>query len=46
LGLSIDSAIRLALGVNASGQSDVLMLTVDSDGAAKAVGQLGWVEIV
>jgi hypothetical protein len=45
LGLSIDSAIRLALGVNASGQSDVLMLTVDSDGAAKAVGQLGWVEI-
>jgi hypothetical protein len=46
LGLSIDSAIRLALGVNASGQSDVLMLTVDSDGAAKAVGQIGWVEVV
>jgi len=46
LGLSIDAAIRLALGVNASGQSDVLMLTVDSDAAAKAVGQIGWVEIV
>jgi hypothetical protein len=46
LGLSIDAAIRLALGVNASGQSDILMLTVDSDGAAKAVGQIGWVEVV
>jgi hypothetical protein len=46
LGLSIDAAIRLALGVNASGQSDVLMLTVDSDAAAKAIGQIGWVEIV
>lgn len=46
LGLSIDAAIRLGLGVNASGQSDVLMLTVDSDAAAKAVGQIGWVEIV
>jgi hypothetical protein len=46
LGLTIDTAIRLALGVNASGQSDVLMLTVDSDAAAKAIGQIGWVEIV
>lgn len=46
LGLSIDAAIRLALGVNASGQSDVLILTVDSDAAAKAIGQIGWVEIV
>jgi hypothetical protein len=46
LGLSIDAAIRLALGVNASGQSDVLMLTIDSDLSAKAIGQLGWVEIV
>jgi hypothetical protein len=44
--LSIDTAIRLALGVNASGQSDVLMLTVDSDGSAKAIGQIGWVEVV
>ena len=46
LGLTIDTAIRLALGVDASGQSDILMLTVDSDAAAKAIGQIGWVEIV
>jgi hypothetical protein len=46
LGLSIDAAIRLALGVNASGQSDILMLTVDSDASAKAIGQIGWVEVV
>jgi hypothetical protein len=44
--LSIDTAIRLALGVNASGQSDVLMLTVDSELSAKAIGQIGWVEVV
>jgi hypothetical protein len=44
--LSIDTAIRLALGVNASGQSDTLMLTVDSDSAAKVIGQIGWVEVV
>ena len=44
--LSIDTAIRLALGVNASGQSDTLMLTVDSESAAKAIGQIGWVEVV
>jgi hypothetical protein len=44
--LSIDTAIRLALGVNASGQSDVLMLTIDSELSAKAIGQIGWVEVV
>jgi hypothetical protein len=44
--LSIDTAIRLALGVNASGESDVLMLTVDSELSAKAIGQIGWVEVV
>jgi hypothetical protein len=44
--LSVDTAIRLALGVNASGQSDTLMLTVDSESAAKVIGQIGWVEIV
>jgi hypothetical protein len=43
--LSIDVAVRLALGVNASGQSDVLALSVDSAIASKALGQLGWVEI-
>ena len=44
--LGIDAAIRLALGVNASGVSDTLILTVDSDTASKALGQIGWVEIV
>jgi hypothetical protein len=44
--LAIDTAIRLALGVNASGISDTLVLTVDSDTASKALGQIGWVEIV
>ena len=43
--LNIDTAIRLALGVNASGESDVLALTVDSAVSAKALGQFGWVEI-
>ncbi len=43
--LSIDVAVRLALGVNASGESDVLALTVDSAISSKALGQLGWVEI-
>ena len=44
--LSVDTAIRLALGVNASGQSDTLMLTVDSDLSSKVIGQIGWVEVV
>jgi hypothetical protein len=44
--LKIETAIRLSLGVNASGQSDVLALTIESDGSARAMGQLGWVEIV
>jgi hypothetical protein len=43
--LNIDVAIRLALGVDANGTSDVLALTVDSAVSAKALGQLGWVEI-
>ena len=44
--LTVDTAIRLALGVNASGVSDTLVLTVDSEVNSKALGQLGWVEIV
>ena len=44
--LNVDTAIRLALGVNASGVSDTLILTVDSEVNSKALGQLGWVEIV
>jgi hypothetical protein len=38
-------AIRLALGQNASGLSDELILTVDSSVNAKALGMIGWVEI-
>jgi len=38
-------AIRLALGQNASGESDTLILTVDSSVNAKALGMIGWVEI-
>lgn len=44
--LNVDAAIRLALGVNASGVSDTLILTIDSEVNSKALGQLGWVEIV
>ena len=44
--LNVDTAIRLSLGVNASGVSDTLVLTVDSDVSSKALGQIGWVEIV
>ena len=44
--LTVDTAIRLALGVNASGVSDTLVLTVNSEVNSKALGQLGWVEIV
>lgn len=44
--LEIPDAIRLALGQNASGVSDTLILTVDSDVASKATGLLGWVEVV
>jgi hypothetical protein len=44
--LTVDTAIRLALGVNASGVSDTLILTVDSAVNSKALGQLGWVEVV
>ena len=39
-------AIRLALGINELGESDVLILTVDSDSNAKALGMIGWVEVV
>ena len=39
-------AIRLSLGQNAAGESDVLVLTVDSAENAKALGMIGWVEVV
>ena len=42
---AIAEAVRLALGQNAAGESDVLVLTVDSPTNAKALGMIGWVEI-
>jgi hypothetical protein len=42
----VAEAIRLALGQNASGESDTLILTVDTDVNAKALGMIGWVEVV
>jgi hypothetical protein len=43
---AVAEAIRLALGQNASGVSDTLILTVDSSVNAKALGMIGWVELV
>lgn len=43
---AIEESIRLALGQNASGVSDTLVLTVDSSVNAKALGMIGWVELV
>lgn len=42
---AVAEAIRLALGQNAAGESDYLILTVDSPTNAKALGMIGWVEI-
>lgn len=42
---AVAEAIRLSLGQNASGESDVLILTVDSPTNAKALGMIGWVEV-
>ncbi len=43
---AVAEAIRLALGQNASGESDTLVLTVDSSVSSKALGMIGWVEVV
>lgn len=43
---AVAEAIRLSLGQNASGVSDTLVLTVDSGVSAKALGMIGWVEVV
>jgi len=43
---AVAEAIRLSLGQNASGESDTLILTVDSSVSAKALGMIGWVEVV
>lgn len=43
---AVAEAIRLSLGQNASGESDTLVLTVDSSVSSKALGMIGWVEVV
>lgn len=43
---AVAEAIRLSLGQNASGVSDTLVLTVDSAVSSKALGMIGWVEVV
>ena len=42
--INVLDGLSLALGVNASGVSDQLFLTVTSSGNAKATGLLGWLE--
>ena len=42
--INIQDGLSLSLGVNASGVSDELFLTVTSSGNAKATGMLGWIE--
>lgn len=41
-----ESALGLALGVDANGASDVLVLTIEADSSTKGVGLLGWRELV
>jgi hypothetical protein len=41
-----ETALALSLGVDASGNSDVLVLTVEADSATKATGLIGWKELV
>lgn len=42
--INVQDGLSLSLGVNASGVSDELFLTVTSSGNAKATGMLGWIE--
>lgn len=42
--INVKDGLSLSLGVNASGVSDELFLTVASSGNAKATGMLGWLE--
>lgn len=42
--IDVQDGLSLSLGVNASGVSDELFLTVASSGNAKATGMLGWIE--
>jgi hypothetical protein len=41
-----ETALALSLGVDANGNSDVLVLTVEADSATKATGLIGWKELV
>jgi len=41
-----ESALGLALGVNASGESDIMVLTMEADSSTKGLGLLGWRELV
>jgi hypothetical protein len=42
--IDVQDGLSLALGVNGSGVSDEIFLTVTSSGNAKATGMLGWIE--
>ena len=44
IAINVQDGLSLALGVNGSGVSDQLFLTVTSSGNAKATGMLGWIE--
>jgi hypothetical protein len=41
-----ESALSLALGVDANGASDILVLTMEADSSTKGLGVLGWRELV
>jgi hypothetical protein len=41
-----ETALALSLGVDANGNSDVLVLTIEADSATKATGLIGWKELV
>lgn len=44
--LATKSALELSLGVDANGNSDVLVLTLEADSSTKGTGLLGWRELV
>ena len=45
-GFTPESALALALGVNAAGESDILALTVQCETTMKATAVIGWRELV
>jgi hypothetical protein len=44
--INLQGGLGLSLGVDSSGNSDELFLTVESSVNAKATGMLGWIETV